>query len=250
MIQPGNQKLGPGIWGWSILAGDTCPGASGPCTEDCYAMKNRFLSETVIASHTRNWRFSELDGFAKRMCEMIARKRSLKTLRVHVAGDFYDPIYTEKWIDIVIQNRQTDFYAYTRSWRIEDIYPSLLWLAAEPNFQMWFSCDMATGRPPVVPGVYHAYMAVSDFDVPDYPVDLVFRVNRKTVMKWDDANNLVCPVENGVTKTDCSRCGLCWSNCRLPKRSEEHDDTERAGRRNPLGQIGNLVELQLSGEYK
>jgi len=84
------------------------------------------------------------------------------------------------------------------------------------NVKMWWSVDHETGCPPRLPkNVRLAYMQVETNDIPDYKVDLVFRVDRvrDQLIAKKVANALVCPVENGITKQmDCMRCGFCWRN--------------------------------------
>ena len=57
-----------------------------------------------------------------------------------------------------------------------------------------------------------------DSDIASYKVDLVFRDKCKTVMKYDPKGNQVCPYDNGVTLTTCSKCKLCFTGGELPKK--------------------------------
>jgi hypothetical protein len=62
------------------------------------------------------------DDFVPRVVAEI-RRRGVHTLRVHVSGDFFSADYARKWLDVARQSRRTRFYAYTRSWRVEDVLP-------------------------------------------------------------------------------------------------------------------------------
>jgi hypothetical protein len=97
---------------------------------------------------------------------MIAdlKRQFARVVRVHVAGDFYDEDYTQKWLEVIQELPHVQFFAYTRSWRVSDILPSLIQLAREPNMHLWWSIDRETGGAPFVPGVRVAYMAINDID--------------------------------------------------------------------------------------
>lgn len=139
----------------------------------------------------------------------------VRVMRVHISGDFYDQAYVAKWLKIASARKQTKFFAYTRSWRLESMLPELIRLGQLDNFELWWSLDRATGPAPLIRGIRRAYMAIDDVDASLAPddCDLVFRDQPRTVLK--KANGvLVCPPENGVkptVKITCSRCGICWN---------------------------------------
>lgn len=213
----GNVKLGPLIHGWSLPAGKkfTCPGETLLCKVRCYAKRGHYHHNNVKRAHHRNWEFSKTPEFVEWMLAALLAQ-DVRIMRVHVAGDFYDVPYVQKWLQIVKQRRQTRFFAYTRSWREDDQFPELVRLSQLPNFSMWWSMDRATGPAPLIRGVRRAYMAIDDVDASLTPddCDLVFRDQQRTVMK--KANGVqVCPPENGVktkVKLTCSRCGICWND--------------------------------------
>jgi hypothetical protein len=219
LSEPTNLKLGFGIHGWSLPAILTCPGMSHLCGRHCYAIQGFFLMPTVATAHARNYAFSKSADFASWM-RQILHARFVKTLRVHVSGDFYDVDYTRKWRQIVEQSRGVTFFAYTRSWRQDDILPELLQLARYPNMHLWWSIDRETGPAPLVRGVKRAYMAIDDADADSAPndCDLVFRDQTRTILKR--ANGvLVCPPEQGIDRKPeitCTRCGICWKNNKPP----------------------------------
>jgi len=211
MITQGNTKLGPWIWGWSIPAFLTCPGASLICQLLCYAMRGRFKTGNVKAAHVRNLELAKSPNFVPAMNTWIQQHYVL-LLRVHVAGDFFGKRYIKKWIQIVRQNPGTKFYAYTRSWAVPELLPLLVELGREPNFEMWFSWDKSMPFPPKRKGIRTCYLSQDDTDWPSRKTDLVFREESETVMKKDPKGNMICPYENGVTPTTCSRCKLCWTS--------------------------------------
>lgn len=211
-----NTKLGRLIHGWSIPAGrdKTCPGASVLCHGRCYARSGFFRMPNVRSVHDRNYDFSLTDQFEDWMRAVVVTN-FVQIMRIHVSGDFYDLAYTQKWFRILSQLPRTRFFAYTRSWRDESIFPELVKIAGLSNVSLWFSIDRETGPAPLVRGVRRAYMAISDVDAENAPddCDLVFRDDPVTIMK--KANGVqVCPPENGVTtqfKITCSHCGICWN---------------------------------------
>lgn len=211
-IPLGNLRLGRKlIRTFSIPAGSTCPGKSDLCTKLCYASKGFYLTPDVRRSYLKNLRISKTDKFVPLMIEAI-RENNTIVFRIHVSGDFYDVIYTRKWIEIVRSLPNVKFFAYTRSWRKPNILVALKELAALPNIRLWWSADDETGQPGDVPtGVKVAYLMTSPTDIPSWGPDLFFRDDsaRKVIQK-QIGGILVCPKENGVTETTCEKCQICW----------------------------------------
>jgi hypothetical protein len=159
-----------------------------------------------------NYRVSQLADFPRWMIQQI-RMHEVSTMRIHVAGDFYDTSYVLKWLQIVQTCPSTKFFAYTRSWQPDSgvSYDALERLAAQPNVQLWWSADLDTGKPLHSHVAKVAYMMTSDVDIPRYKVDLLFRVDPASPMK-QLLGTKVCPAENGVATTPkmtCTACQLC-----------------------------------------
>jgi hypothetical protein len=132
---------------FSIPAGDTCPGKSEFC-QGCYAQKGFFQMPRLKSSYTQNLESTHKDSFVHTMIGHIQQTtRKVKTFRIHVAGDFYSASYTRKWIAIVKALPDIQFYAYTRSWRVETIKPALEELRALPNIQLFASVDVTIIEP-------------------------------------------------------------------------------------------------------
>ena len=211
-ITHGNTKLGMLIWGWSIPAmALICIGATSVCRKLCYALKGFFYTPSVKKSHLKNYEESLEDDFPMWMTTDI-RRNYVQVVRVHVGGDFYSVEYVLKWLKVCANNPDTLFYAYTRTWRDPELRRFLLRLARRPNFYMWWSCDRETGKPPKSKFVRTAYLMENDSDEPRYKVDLVFRDDSSTVMKYTSKGYLICPYDNGVTKTTCSACKICFTD--------------------------------------
>lgn len=231
MITQGNDKLGPLVWGWSIPAKRTCPGMSAVCKEICYAATGRFIMPNVKDAHRRNYKLSKTPHFVSWMSGML-REFCVTTLRIHVAGDFYDPLYIAKWHTIVKQNRRVQFFTYTRSWTEPAMVGPLQELSAEPNMRFWLSWDADMDVPPKWQGVRRCYLAQNDEDRPPKgKADLIFRDQQSTVMKYAADGTLVCCYDNGVDYGEqgmsCSKCQLCWLKRRIPRKPTDASISSR-----------------------
>lgn len=226
-----NHKLGPGIYAWSVPAdAETCVGASALCAARCYAKHGFFVYPATQRFLARNKEFAQTPEFVGWMLGEL-KQRFVKVFRIHVSGDFFNEEYTRKWLTIARELPRIRFFAYTRSWRDETIFPSLIQMGQLPNFRLWFSQDRLTGNSPFIPNIRRAYMAVNDLDASTAPpdCDLVFRDRPRTVMKR--ANGvLVCPAENGVQgkmRHTCTTCQVCWfPNARANWEYELPTDTD------------------------
>lgn len=218
-LQTGNTKLGPAIWSFSLPIAKSCKSATALCAKACYAKSGHFCWPSMAKSLAASWDLSRRANFADLVVAFCAR-REVRTVRVHVSGDFSDPAYVAKWVDVTTRLPGTKFFAYTRRWRDAKILGALEAFGSRPNVALWFSADAETGEPPRpkwFAGV--AYMSLSDKDLPSYPVDLVFRDSSETVMKRTPTGSKVCPTDDGVIrgkKVTCSACKFCFSGDRVP----------------------------------
>ncbi len=217
MISAGNTKLGQ-IANFSLRSIETCPGRSKLCEKVCYAAKGLYNMPSVQEVYTANWEFAKSAAFVDRMVQEIEDKR-IRLMRIHASGDFKTAAYANKWMQIVKRAKHTRFFVYTRSWRVPEI-ASVLWsMSRLSNMALWLSCDKETGSPPKWHSVRLAYMSTSDEDMPQFPVDLVFRDNDSTPMVRDPVSGtLVCPYEQGIersVKITCSSCQLCFNKARM-----------------------------------
>ena len=205
-----NAKLGK-MLNWSIPTISTCPGKTPLCEQFCYAERDaKRFHHTVGPKRDANLIATKSSAFTGWAIDQIERSRS-DVVRVHVAGDFYDAGYAEKWFRIIAQTPEKEYYMYSRSWRDDLTRQMIEAIAILPNASAWASADAETGNPADVTDLPIAYMSVRD-DTPAYPVDLVFRTHRKTLARRV-GNAPVCPHETGTsTAADvtCTRCGLCY----------------------------------------
>jgi hypothetical protein len=213
LLTRGNGKLGEGIHSWSLPAVETCPGRSTLCESVCYARSGRFRTQRMQDRLQANLDATLQADFEKRMVREITR-RGVHILRIHVAGDFYDPAYAAKWRNIARRCKRSTMYAYTRSWRLPEYRVVFEEMAGLKNFHLWFSVDAETGIPTDIPKrVRLAYMQ-TDEDQDPRASDLVFRIPelRDTKVKRVGLT-LVCPTEQGAPVNDrsCTSCRRCFS---------------------------------------
>lgn len=231
LLKAGNSKLGESIHVWSIPAVVTCPGSSEICRDRCYATKGFFLMNNVKAALFKNLALCASPFFVDWMINSIKRRKAT-ILRIHAAGDFMSVAYLRSWLHIVRACPETTFYAYTRSWRIPEMRKLLPVLAAQPNFQLWYSCDIETGSPELLPEeskIRLAYMTVRVDDIPDKPADIVFRdYPTRGVVQKHLYGDMVCPPENGTgAKINCEKCRICFSD---PMKEPNKRSTGRFGK--------------------
>ncbi|MBP3958396.1 hypothetical protein J8F10_24365 [Gemmata sp. G18] len=214
LLIQGNQKLSQAIFHWDLPAALTCPGSSELCREKCYALRRRYLFPQVQERLQYCYEVSKRKDFPTLMIEEIRRKGAAFVVRIHCAGDFFSPSYVRKWIEVVKGSPNTRFFGYSRSWRVQAIYPALCELAQQPNMRLFFSADSETGAPPELPeNVRVAWMMVEE-EEPIPEVDLIFRdfpLRKNSPSRI--GLTLICPNEVGDHRSDevnCGTCGFCW----------------------------------------
>ena len=216
-VQPKNSKLG-NIWNISLPAVETCGGLSAACAGPdgkCYVLKIYKRRPNVLKAHQNNYVgiLEALDNGEE--LELPTKVKDGDVFRLHVAGDFFDSAYVYAWMRLMINNPNIQFFAYTRSGRMAEMVAPLHELAELPNMTLLLSVDRDTGYPNADDwnGFRTAFMMVDDDDAylvePDTHV--VFRDNRYAILKQVNGN-LVCPTENGITKTTCEKCKWCFKD--------------------------------------
>ena len=215
LLVMGNDKLSPSVAHFDLPAGLTCPGKSKLCHRRCYARRGRFTFPQIRERLKWSYEQSKRGDFVERMSDELYRK-GIVLMRWHVSGDIYSPAYARKMLEIVGRSLHTTFWLYTRSWRVNAIYPLLRAISIMPNMKLWFSADAETGYPDNVPeGTRVAWMQTeADDDVEN--ADLVFLdhpLRRKSIPL--SVIDKVCPTETpegrkrGVT---CATCRVCWTD--------------------------------------
>jgi hypothetical protein len=211
MLTRGNAHLGPLFHTFSIPAFSTCPGATYACLAACYALDFLFSVRTNLEKHRANWERALDPGEFSRSIIAEIRVLAVRTLRVHVAGDFFSADYVRAWTEVARKCGRTELLFYTRSWRVPEIREALIELAGLPNVHAFWSEDRDTG-PCDIPVGRRCFLCAEATDealVP--PGVLVFREATRTPRKFLNGS-WVCPKEQGtgagITCSSCRRCIL------------------------------------------
>ena len=92
----------------------TCPFADA-CVKYCYAQKGNYTRFPIVQElMEKKYEISKQTNFNSLMNEEIQKKKPTH-VRIHDSGDFYSPLYLQKWVDIANDNKGVVFYAYTKS---------------------------------------------------------------------------------------------------------------------------------------
>jgi len=111
----------------------TCPFAK-DCIKFCYARKGSFIwTNTKKAYEKRYLLTKEIDLFKSKMTDAIQRRKA-SHIRIHDSGDFYNFAYINIWFQIMRENENVIFYAYTKSKMLFDEFDFL-----PPNFTVIYS---------------------------------------------------------------------------------------------------------------
>ena len=197
----GNLKLGPDVVSFSRLPGrprphgGTCPGATPECLSFCYAFAIK-SSKPVWEVYERN---SQPLGQHEKLPPL---PEGTQFVRIHVSGDFDTPRYILAWIDLIRENPDVKFWAYTRSWRAPELLPLLEELRALPNLQLFASVDKSTNLPPA--GWRRAWIAGDERIYGDGARRKVWNAEKAALTPVA----LVCPEERKMIG-DCQSCGFC-----------------------------------------
>ncbi len=223
-ISKGNTKTE--CFSFDLPALSTCPGKTETCAKKCYAANLERAYPNVGAKYARNYEITFHPAFTDYMVETIPADCQF---RIHVSGDFFHVDYIAKWIEIATRRPDVTFYAYTRSWRLDDMALSIVRLDALANVNVNLSVDDETGAPSLT-GQRLCYLTDDD-SVPSWirAEDIVFRSNHigqkrrrnNAAKKGLCANDIaplvkrlggrVCPKEQGqdLPKLSCAKCRLC-----------------------------------------
>ena len=104
-------------YNFDLPAIKTCPFAD-KCKVYCYATKGFYQMPSVKAKFERNLAASKLDSFVSEVqsdIDQLKAKGNIDAIRIHSSGDFYNEEYLNKWIEIIANNQDIVFYAYTKS---------------------------------------------------------------------------------------------------------------------------------------
>jgi len=193
-FEGGNTKTGvsnsidENVLVWNLPPVACCPGAS-ECLCYCYNADER-TDKFPITKWCVNWYWT-LYRPQESLILMESRIKSTSNpvIRIHSSGDFYSNEYINLWIKIIDNNPQAKFWAYTRSWRVTDLLPSLEELHSLKNLQLFASADKDSLIPPPR-GWRYCLVGTSE----RHP------------------NLLNCPEQYDSNNLSCVNCRICYSN--------------------------------------
>ncbi len=226
-----NSKLGKGMLSFDMTPIASCPGSKHAICRElrpdgnaepkpiCWACRKGYRQENRQLRLAANLQFSRTESFVPWANGVIGRRSKVKAVRLPGIGDMYNVKFVNKVHSIVRANPKTKFWAYTRCWSVPSIWEQLRNLGGEPNMVLWMSWDRKMAEhhgPPPDRKFPWAWLAETDDDLPPEPVELIWRNDGKSSGKQKLTERhtlggcLVCLHEDGVTKTTCAKCGICW----------------------------------------
>lgn len=181
-ISTGNLKTGktPGI---NMTPVRTCPGCTGGCGKDCYALKAYRQYAGTRTAWDCNADVFETDpmlGFHMVAAWLDSKRTMPEAFRWHSAGDFVSARHFDVAMALALRYPTVRFFAYTKN---RDLLPLLDFLPDNlvVRVSMWVDLDVPTTCAPLA-----WYQDGTE----------------------DRAEGVVCPATKGVEIT-CDRCKLC-----------------------------------------
>ena len=120
LLVSGKLKLDKSIYTFSIPHIITCPNHS-QCSTNCYAVKCYEAYDQAKTIWDRNYELSKDTYNFSRSITSEIKRRKIKTVRIHVSGDYYNRTYLESWRLIAYYNPKTFFYGYSRCFDIMNL---------------------------------------------------------------------------------------------------------------------------------
>jgi len=103
-----------GIPAFKTMSGKlVCPFAEA-CVKFCYAQKGAYSWGNVKPAFEKRYELTKDKDFVSIMIGAIANRKATH-IRIHDSGDFYSPVYLEKWMTIARSMPEVTFYFYTKS---------------------------------------------------------------------------------------------------------------------------------------
>ncbi len=194
-LETGNAKIGKesrfysAVLVWNLPPVQTCPGASQWCTTYCYNGQDRPETYKFDRWRANLYRvLHEPEHLADEISEQLAPCNDSRpaAVRIHSSGDFFSVDYCSFWLEIVRRHPRVRFWAYTRSWVVDDMYGTLVALSRESNMQLLLSWDHTMRKAP--PGWRMSYVLDPGASAPTPAV--------------------ACPEETGRAES-CATCRYC-----------------------------------------
>lgn len=221
----GNLKIGESVFTYSRLPGDparwalglpdelrahddppmgTCPGATEECQKICYAARPVAENGPVFQMWLKNSLTEDVPFELPPGCTH---------LRLHISGDFTTRGYIDGWYALLVGRPDVKVWAYTRSWRVPNLLPSLNRLRKLPNVQLLASVDKSTKTEEITPivddGWRLAWIAGDKRLNTIYHTKVKYLKNPAVQTSDLGTRSLICLEERKV-KPDCLSCRYCF----------------------------------------
>lgn len=201
-MENGNTKTGEcgkvydKIFVWNLPPVITCPGLSEWCKFNCYNADNRY-DKFPIDKWCENlwWVLNKKEVLSNKIQLQLNEYRSQKVaVRIHSSGDFFSKEYIEFWKKIIEKNPRVDFWAYTRSWCVEELEKSIIDLNQLDNMCLIFSCDKTMKKP-----------------LEGFPKSIVVNSSKEMLELSNMKKGIICPEQYNLI-SGCADCGICIRN--------------------------------------
>mgnify|MGYP003657013956 FL=1 len=129
------------VYEWNLPTGWTCPSAKeclvkvDKLTGKMDNKSNAYKCYSASAERFPGVRTSRWNNLEQSKDSLPPLPKKCESVRIHASGDFYSQAYFDKWIDYCNENKDVEFWAYTKSlnyWvrRINDIPTNLVLTAS------------------------------------------------------------------------------------------------------------------------
>jgi len=129
------------VYEWNLPTGWTCPAAKeclvkvDKVTGKMENKSNQYKCYSASAERFPGVRKSRWNNFEQSKITIPLLPKNCNSVRIHSSGDFYSQKYFDKWIDYCKENKDVEFWAYTKSinfWvkRINEIPDNLILTAS------------------------------------------------------------------------------------------------------------------------
>lgn len=198
-MEDGNGKTGSSgsvydrIFIWNLPPVITCPGISKWCTHNCYNADDRY-EKYPIGKWCENlwWIINCKEKLKQKIISQLGEFKSKKVaVRIHSSGDFFSLEYIDFWKDIIQLTPDVHYWAYTRSWAVENLVEGLKKLGGLPNVKLILSWDQTMKQP-----------------IEGFPKSIVVNSNEEIAAIAAKKGGVVCPEQYNLV-SGCADCGIC-----------------------------------------
>ena len=142
LFQRGNHKLPREIAIFNLPHLITCPGATAECRQYCYARKAESQYPHSLPYRYKNWEASKRLDFVGFAIVELSHMRTVRAVRIHESGDFYNQEYLDKWVEIAKAMPNLIFTAYTKSLHLDfskfrKLPNTVLFASIDPTTPKW-----------------------------------------------------------------------------------------------------------------